>query len=99
MIHFLEISNRALFYYYLACNLSYLVMLIIALKTTAAHQRRLQSMRPGWIKESPLAPPIAVLVPAHNLIEGAGVFPFFHALHQHRVAETGQVSLVVDGDG
>ena len=66
MIHFLEISNRALFYYYLACNLSYLVMLIIALKTTAAHQRRLQSMRPGWIKESPLAPPIAVLVPAHN---------------------------------
>src|SRR5947209_17639081 len=41
-------------------------MLIIALKTTAAHQRRLQSMRPGWIKESPLAPPIAVLVPAHN---------------------------------
>lgn len=66
MIHLLEIANHTLFYYYIACNLVYLLMLLIAFKTTAAHQRALQSHHPGWIKETPLAPPITVLVPAHN---------------------------------
>jgi len=66
MIRLLDISNHALFWYYLASNLSYLVMLIVALKTTAAHQRRLQSYRLDWFKASPLAPPITMIVPAHN---------------------------------
>jgi cellulose synthase/poly-beta-1,6-N-acetylglucosamine synthase-like glycosyltransferase len=66
MIHFLEFSNQALFYYYLVCNVAYLLMLIIALRTSAAHHRRLESVRHGWIKGSPLAPPITILVPAHN---------------------------------
>lgn len=66
MIHFLEIANETLFCYYLVCNLAYLAMLIIALKTSASHQRRLESYRLGWIKETPLAPPITILVPAHN---------------------------------
>lgn len=63
---FLDFSNQALFVYYLAGNICYLVTLIIALKTSAAHQRRLASQRPKWIKESPLAPPITMLAPAHN---------------------------------
>ena len=66
MIRFLDISNHTLFWYYLACNLSYLMMLIVALKTSAAHQRRLESHRLAWIKESPMAPPITVIAPAHN---------------------------------
>ena len=66
MIRFLEISNHTLFWYYLASNIAYLVMLLVALKTSAAHQHRLESHRLGWIKESPLAPPIAIIVPAHN---------------------------------
>jgi hypothetical protein len=66
MIHFLEISNQTLFYYYLLCNLAYLVMLIIALRTSAAHQRRLESVKLGWVHKSPLAPPITILAPAHN---------------------------------
>jgi cellulose synthase/poly-beta-1,6-N-acetylglucosamine synthase-like glycosyltransferase len=41
-------------------------MLAIALRTSAAHQRRLETHRLGWIKESPLAPPITIIVPAHN---------------------------------
>ena len=40
MIRFLDISNHALFWYYLASNLAYLTMLIVALKTSSAHQRR-----------------------------------------------------------
>jgi cellulose synthase/poly-beta-1,6-N-acetylglucosamine synthase-like glycosyltransferase len=36
------------------------------LKTTAAHQRRLQSHRTSWIRQSPFAPPITIIAPAHN---------------------------------
>ena len=66
MIRLLDISNHALFWYYLAGNLAYLVMLIVALKTSAAHQRRLESRRLDWIKQTPLAPPITIIAPAHN---------------------------------
>lgn len=66
MIRFLDISNHVLFWYYLASNLAYLVMLIVALKTSAAHQRRLQSHPIPWIKQSPFAPPITIIAPAHN---------------------------------
>jgi len=66
MIRFLDISNHTLFWYYLASNLAYLTMLLVALRTSAAHQRRLESHRLGWIKETPLAPPITIIVPAHN---------------------------------
>jgi cellulose synthase/poly-beta-1,6-N-acetylglucosamine synthase-like glycosyltransferase len=66
MIRLLEFSNHALFWYYLASNISYLVMLIVALKTSAVHQRRLKSHRLEWYKDSPLAPPITIIAPAHN---------------------------------
>ena len=66
MIRFLEISNHVLFWYYLASNFAYLVMLIVALKTTAAHQQMLQSHPIQWIKQSPFAPPITIIAPAHN---------------------------------
>jgi cellulose synthase/poly-beta-1,6-N-acetylglucosamine synthase-like glycosyltransferase len=66
MIRFLDISNHTLFWYYLASNLAYLTMLLVALKTSAAHQRRLESHRLNWIKETPLAPPITIIAPAHN---------------------------------
>jgi cellulose synthase/poly-beta-1,6-N-acetylglucosamine synthase-like glycosyltransferase len=66
MMRFLYISNYALFYYYLLSNLAYLLMLITALRTSAAHQRALQSTRLAWLHGSPLAPPITILAPAHN---------------------------------
>lgn len=66
MIRLLEISNHALFWYYLASNFAYLAMLIVAIKTSAAHQRKLESHRTAWVKQSPLAPPITIIAPAHN---------------------------------
>ncbi len=66
MIRFLEISNQTLFWYYLATNLAYLGMLIIALKTSARQQRRLESHRLSWFKETPMTPPITIIAPAHN---------------------------------
>src|SRR5713101_5976624 len=66
MICLLGFLNHALFWYYLACNLAYLMMLIVALRTSAAHQRRLKSHRLEWFRESPMAPPITIIAPAHN---------------------------------
>ena len=66
MTHYLDWANHALFYYYLLSNLAYLTMLVIALRTSAAHLRHLQSIRLDWIKASPMVPPITLLVPAHN---------------------------------
>jgi cellulose synthase/poly-beta-1,6-N-acetylglucosamine synthase-like glycosyltransferase len=65
MIHFLDIANHVLFFYYLSSNLAYLLMLIIALRSSAAHVRHLESVR-FQKKGSPLVPPISLLVPAHN---------------------------------
>jgi cellulose synthase/poly-beta-1,6-N-acetylglucosamine synthase-like glycosyltransferase len=62
----LDFANYSLFFYYLSGNLAYLIALVIALKTSAAHQRRIESFRLRWITESPLAPPITLLAPAHN---------------------------------
>jgi cellulose synthase/poly-beta-1,6-N-acetylglucosamine synthase-like glycosyltransferase len=67
VIHrFLSFANYTLFFYYLSGNLVYLLALIIALKTSAAHHRGIESFRLRWITESPLAPPITLLTPAHN---------------------------------
>jgi cellulose synthase/poly-beta-1,6-N-acetylglucosamine synthase-like glycosyltransferase len=66
MIRFLAISNHILFWYYLASNIAYLIMLVVALKTSAAHQRRLESHQLNWIADTPLAPPITLIAPAHN---------------------------------
>src|SRR5580698_6616940 len=66
MTHLLDFANNTLFLYYLIGNLAYLAALLIALKTTAAHQRRVESYKLHWITESPLAPPITLVAPAHN---------------------------------
>lgn len=64
--HFLQFANQTLFFYYLLCNLAYVAMLVIALRTTYAHQRRLRSVTFDSIKRSRLAPPVTILTPAHN---------------------------------
>src|SRR5258708_4360493 len=66
MIRWLSWANHTLFYYYVVSNLAYLAMLIIALRTSAAHLQHLESIRFDWMKGSPLVPPITLLVPAHN---------------------------------
>lgn len=66
MIRLLELSNICLFYYYVCCNVNYLLMLIIALRTSVAHSKKLQSTNINWTKTTPLAPPVSVIVPAHD---------------------------------
>lgn len=66
MIQCLNVSNHILFWYYLASNVAYLIMLIVALKTSATHQRHLTSHNLSWIRETPMAPPITIIAAAHN---------------------------------
>jgi len=66
IFHFLTTSNHVLFVYYLISNFVYLFLLILAFFSSAHHQRRRASTRLERLKASPLAPPIALLVPAHN---------------------------------
>jgi cellulose synthase/poly-beta-1,6-N-acetylglucosamine synthase-like glycosyltransferase len=66
MSDFLTYSNMTLFVYYVLSNLAYLILLILAIYSSARYQRHLSSFRVERIKRSPLAPPISLLVPAHN---------------------------------
>ena len=73
MIRVLDWANHGFFVYYLASNLIYLMLLLIALKTTALHQLKLRSLRLAWFRDSPLMPPITLLMPAHNEEKSIGM--------------------------
>lgn len=94
MIHFLSFSNYALFWYYLASNCAYLAMLLIAFRTSARHQRRLQSHRLSWIKDNPLVPPVTIIAPAHN--EEASIRV---AIRNFLELDYSQLEVVVVNDG
>jgi cellulose synthase/poly-beta-1,6-N-acetylglucosamine synthase-like glycosyltransferase len=94
MIRFLDISNSILFWYYLATNIVYLFMLIIALKTSAMHQHRLESHRLDWIKDSPMAPPVTIISPAHNEESSIRV-----AVHNLLQLDYPELEIIVVNDG
>jgi cellulose synthase/poly-beta-1,6-N-acetylglucosamine synthase-like glycosyltransferase len=62
----LDLSNNALFIYYLTSNLIYLVLLITAILRNTWHRHRLVSLRVERVQVSPFTPPITIIVPAHN---------------------------------
>jgi cellulose synthase/poly-beta-1,6-N-acetylglucosamine synthase-like glycosyltransferase len=66
VILFLDVANTLLFLYYLVSNFVYLGLLITATVSSVRHQRQLALIRLERVKMSPLAPPISLLVPAHN---------------------------------
>ena len=94
MIRILDFSNHLLFWYYLASNATYLAMLIVALKTSAAHQRRLESYRTSWIRESAFAPPITIIAPAHNEEKSIRV-----AVRNLLAIDYPEIELIVVNDG
>jgi len=58
--------NMLLFFYYLACNLIYLRLLVAAIKASISQNRRQKTAWLDRVRRSPLTPPISLLVPAHN---------------------------------
>lgn len=94
MIRLLNISNDTLFFYYLASNLSYLALLLIALLSSRAHHQHLASLRLERIKSSPLTPPITVIAPAHN--EEASIIPSVRSLLR---VDYPELEVVVVNDG
>lgn len=90
----LDISNDTLFFYYLASNLAYLVLLIVAMLSSRAHHQHLASLRLERMKLSPLTPPITVIAPAHN--EEASIIPSARSLLHIDYPEL-EVVIVNDG--
>jgi cellulose synthase/poly-beta-1,6-N-acetylglucosamine synthase-like glycosyltransferase len=66
MIELLQLANNTLFLYYLISNLVYLLLLVVAIYSSMAHQQQLAAVRLERLRVSPLVPPISLLVPAHN---------------------------------
>lgn len=94
MRELLNISNDTFFFYYLASNLIYLALLILALMSSRAHHRHLASLRLERMKSSPLTPPITVIAPAHN--EESGIVPSVRSLLRLDYPE---LEIVVVNDG
>lgn len=74
----LDVMNDSLFFYYLASNLIYLVLLVVALLSSRAHHQHLASLRLERMKLSPLTPPITLIAPAHN--EEGSIIPSVRSL-------------------
>jgi len=66
MIQFLTISSYMLFFYYGITNLIYLVLLVASIIETAVQQKRTATLLFDRLRNSALAPPISILVPARN---------------------------------
>jgi cellulose synthase/poly-beta-1,6-N-acetylglucosamine synthase-like glycosyltransferase len=66
MTELLQPINGLIFLYFLGANVVYLGLLATAIYSTVTHQRQLSLVRLDRIRVSPLAPPISLLVPAHN---------------------------------
>lgn len=90
----LDISNSTLFFYYLASNLIYFVLLVVALMSSRAHHHHLASLRMERMKQSPLTPPVTLIVPAHN--EESSIVPSLLSLLRLDYPE---LEVVVVNDG
>ncbi len=94
MRELLQIANDTFFVYYLFSNLSYLVLLIVALLSSRVHHQHLASLRLERIKASPLTPPITLIAPAHN--EEASIVPSVRSLLR---VDYPELEVVVVNDG
>lgn len=90
----LDVMNDSLFFYYLASNLIYLVLLAVALLSSRAHHQHLASLRLERMKLSPLTPPITLIAPAHN--EEGSIIPSVRSLLRLDYPE---LEVVVVNDG
>ncbi len=90
----LDFLNDSLFFYYLASNVIYLALLVIALLSSRAHHQHLASLRLERMKLSPLTPPITIIAPAHN--EEGSIIPSVRSLLRIDYPE---LEVVVVNDG
>jgi len=80
--------------YYLSINIIYAVLLMESVRATRDHRRLQSSLRYDHSLESPLSPPISILVPARN--EEAGVVESVNSL---LALDYPEVEVVVINDG
>jgi len=94
MTGFLTASSYLLFLYYTATNVAYLLLLVVSIRATIVHQRRLSVLRLHGLRTSALAPPISILVPARN--EERGIVESVRSL---LALDYSEIEVIVVNDG
>ena len=65
-IRALEYANTVFLFYFVAANLCYTVLMLISLYAVSLHARYASTKTYVDLQDSPVTPPVALIVPAHN---------------------------------
>jgi len=65
-LHFFDYSNTVILIYFLVANAVYTVLMVISLYTVSLHSKFAARIGYGDLADSPVTPPVALIVPAHN---------------------------------
>src|SRR5438128_11023960 len=65
-IHFFDYVNTVILLYFLAANSVYTFLMVISLYTVSLHSKFAARVGYGELADSPVTPPVALIVPAHN---------------------------------
>ncbi|HEU5336158.1 MAG TPA: glycosyltransferase family 2 protein, partial [Terriglobales bacterium] len=65
-LRFLDYTNTVILIYFLAANSVYTVLMFISLYTVSLHARYAAHKGYTAVLDSPITPPVALIVPAHN---------------------------------
>src|SRR5260221_11762730 len=66
ILHFFDYVNAIILVYFLVTNVTYTVLMIFSLYTVSMHAKAAAHGSYADLLESPVTPPVALLVPAHN---------------------------------
>ncbi|MCU1306911.1 MAG: glycosyltransferase [Acidobacteriaceae bacterium] len=65
-LHFFDYSNTVILLYFLAANAVYTVLMVISLYTVSLHSKFAARIGYGDLADSPVTPPVALIIPAYN---------------------------------
>jgi cellulose synthase/poly-beta-1,6-N-acetylglucosamine synthase-like glycosyltransferase len=65
-LHFFDYSNTVILLYFLAANTVYTILMVISLYTVSLHSKFAARIGYGDLADSPVTPPVALIIPAFN---------------------------------
>ncbi|HUQ49693.1 MAG TPA: glycosyltransferase [Terriglobales bacterium] len=69
-LHFFDYLNTIILIYFLVANAVYTVLMVISLYTVSLHSKFAARVGYGDLMDSPVTPPVALIVPAYNEQDG-----------------------------
>jgi cellulose synthase/poly-beta-1,6-N-acetylglucosamine synthase-like glycosyltransferase len=65
-LHFFDYANTVILLYFLAANAVYTILMVISLYTVSLHSKFAARVGYGELADSPVTPPVALIIPAFN---------------------------------